>query len=69
MKAVTRSSPHTQTVGPLQSLAVSQQKTALMSEPLQQPLRGLASNTPIVNRPDQRPLPVHVASVAATCVC
>lgn len=66
--SLTRSSPHTQTVGSLHRLTVSQQKAALMSKPLQQPLCGLASNSPIINGPEQRVFPLHVASEAGTRV-
>lgn len=62
-------SPHTQTEGPLHCLAVSQQKAAIMSVPLQQPFCGLASNSPVVDGPDQRPFPFHVDSEAATHLC
>ncbi len=58
-------SPHTQTVGPLHSLAVPQHKAPIMSKPLQQPFCGLGSNPPVVNRLDQHALPLHVASEAA----
>lgn len=65
----THSSPHTQTIGPLHCLAVSQQKAAVMSKHLHQPLRGLASNPPVINRTDERTLLLHVASVPGTHVC
>jgi len=54
-----RHPPHTQTAGPRHGLAVSQQEAAVVSESLQQPLRGLVSDPPVVNTPDQHPLPVH----------
>ena len=60
----THSSPHTQTVGPLHSLTVPQQKAALTSKRLQQRLCGLASNSPVVNRLHQHPLILHVTSEA-----
>lgn len=63
------SSPDTQTVGSLHRLAVSQQKAAVASEPLQQSLRGITSNSPIVNGPDQNPLPLHVASLTLVGRC
>lgn len=68
---ITPSSPHTQAVDSLQRLTVSQQKAALMSKHGQQPLRGLASNSAVVNGADQRALLVHVASdaCAAALVC
>lgn len=63
------SSPDTQTVGSLHRLTVSQQKAAITSKPLQQSLRGLASNSPIVNGLDQNPLPLHAASLTHICSC
>lgn len=66
---MTGSSPHTQAVGPLHRLAVSQQKAALTSKSFQQPLRGLASYSAVVNSLDLHPLPLHVASVAGAHLC
>lgn len=59
------SSPHTQTVEALHRLAVPQQEAALLSEPLQQPLCGLAPDSPEVEGPNLRTLRLH-ASLRAT---
>lgn len=59
------SSPHTQTVEALHRVAVPQQEAALLSEPLQQPLCGLAPDSPEVEGPNLRTLRLH-ASLRAT---
>lgn len=59
-----KSSPHAETVGPLYGLTVSQQKAAVMSEPLQQPLCDHASDLPVIDGLDEDSFSLHVASEA-----
>lgn len=54
-------SPHTQTVEALHRVAVPQQEAALLSEPLQQPLCGLAPDSPEVEGPNLRTLRLHAS--------
>lgn len=57
-------SPHAETVSSLHSLTVSQQKAAILSEPLQQPLCDHASNLPVIDGLDVDSFSLHVASEA-----
>lgn len=63
-------SPHTQTVEALHRVAVPQQEAAVLAEPLQQPLRGLAADSAEVEGPMLHALRLHAslrASDAPLC--
>lgn len=56
-----RRSPHTQTVEALHRVAVPQQEAAVLAEPLQQPLSGLAADSPEVEGPNLHTLCLHAS--------